>query len=355
MPQGSNRKEANEKCGELEKKIRQGTYTPVRALPSFSTVADNWLASKEPNIRHSTYEQYKGHLENHLKPYFRGAKINHLNFEYVEKFKNDSLKKGTTPPTLRKILINLGAILSYAVKMRYIDFNPSAEVEKPKGKSVHSEKEKMVILRPEEILALLDKAASQKDRVLFMAAALTGLREGELFGLQWGDIDWINYQIHVRRTYNHGRFYEPKSNTSRRRVDLAPELVSELKKWKLACPPSDKDLVFPTVAGTPENAPNMLYRRFFPALRRAGLPRIRFHNLRHTYASLLIAQGEHPKYIQSQLGHSSIQVTMDVYGHLMESVNREAASKLGNAVFGAHGSKMVAVNKKEANPIELTS
>lgn len=354
MPKGSTRNEANEKCGELEKKIRQGTYTPVKALPSFATVADNWLASKEPNIRLSTYEQYKGHLENHLKPYFDGAKINHLNFESVEKFKNDSLKKGTTPPTLRKILINLGAILTYAVKMRYIDYNPAREVERPKGNSAHSEKEKMVILKPEEIRALLDKAGSQKDRVLFMAAALTGLREGELFGLQWGDIDWINYQIHVRRTYNHGRFYEPKSITSRRKVDLAPELVSELKKWKLACPTSDQDLVFPTVAGTPENAPNLLYRRFFPALRRAGLPRIRFHNLRHTYASLLIAQGEHPKYIQSQLGHSSIQVTMDIYGHLMVSVNREAACKLGNAVFGADGSKMVAVNKKEVNPIELT-
>ena len=155
MPKGSTRKEANEKCGELEKKIRQGTYTPVKALPSFATVADSWLASKEPTIRHSTYEQYKGHLENHLKPYFHGAKINHLNFESVEKFKNDSHKKGTTPPTRRKILINLGAILTYAVKMRYIDYNPAREVEKPKGKSAHSEKDKLVILRPEEIRALL--------------------------------------------------------------------------------------------------------------------------------------------------------------------------------------------------------
>ena len=98
MPKGSTRKDANIKKGELEKKTRQGTYRPVKALPSFSTVADYWLASKEPNIRHSTYEQYKGHLENHLKPYFEGVKINHINFEAVEKFKNDSLKKGTTPP-----------------------------------------------------------------------------------------------------------------------------------------------------------------------------------------------------------------------------------------------------------------
>ena len=111
-------------------------------------------------------------------------------------------------------------------------------------------------------------------------------------------------------------------------------LVHELKKWKLTCPKGEPDLIFPTEEGTPENAANLLYRRFFPALRRAGLPRMRFHNLRHTYASLLIAQGEHPKYIQSQLGHSSINVTMDIYGHLMETVNHEAAGKLGKVVQG---------------------
>ena len=122
---------------------------------------------------------------------------------------------------------------------------------------------------------------------------------------------------------------EPKSKASRRKIDLAPELVHELKKWKLACPKGELDLIFPTEAETPENAPILLYRRLFPALRRAGLPRMRFHNVRHTYASLLIAQGEHPKYIQSQLGHSSINVTMDIYGHLMETINHEAAGKLG--------------------------
>ena len=126
---------------------------------------------------------------------------------------------------------------------------------------------------------------------------------------------------------------EPKSKASRRKIDLAPELIHELKKWRLACPKGELDLFFPTEEGTPENAANLLYRRFFPALRRAGLPWMRFHNLRHTYASLLIAQGEHPKYIQSQLGHSSINVTMDIYGHLLETMNQKAASCLGRTVL----------------------
>jgi integrase len=179
-----------------------------------------------------------------------------------------------------------------------------------------------------------------------MAAVLTGMREGELLGLQWGDIDWLNSQIHVRRTYNHGRFYEPKTKTSRRKIDLAPELVRELKRWRVACPPGDLDLVFPTENGTPEDATNMVRWRFLPALRRAKLPKIRFHNLRHTYASLLIAQGEYPKYIQSQLGHSSINVTMDIYGHLMDTVNRRAATQLGKLVLGNMNTESKEISQK---------
>lgn len=355
LSKGTTKKEAIETLGDIEKKIRQGSFIPNKALPLFTILADQWLASKEPNIRHSTYEQYRGHIDNHLKPFFKGLKIHQISFEAIEKFKAHSISKGVTVPTLRKILINLGAILTYAVRMRYIDFNPAREVEKPKGKSLHSDEEEMVILRPDEIRKLLSETTSKKDYVLFMTAAMTGMREGELFGLKWDDIDWFNSQIYVRRTFNHGRFYEPKSKTSRRKIDLPQDLIRELKVWKLACPIGELNLVFPSETGTPENAANMLYRRFFPALRRAGLPRIRFHNLRHTYASLMIAQGENPKYIQSQLGHSTINMTMDTYGHLMESVNRAAANKLGMTILGPekgffeiNGSKMVAENKKGA-------
>ena len=174
----------------------------------------------------------------------------------------------------------------------------------------------------------------QSSHMVTVTVVLTRMKERELIGLQWGHVDWMRSQLPIRRTFNHGKFMEPKSKASRRKIDLAPELVHELKKWKLACPKGELDLIFPAEEGTPENAANLLYTRFFPALRRAELPRMRFHNLRHTYASLLIAQGEHPKYTQSQLGHSSINVTMDIYGHLMETVNQKAASLLGKTLLG---------------------
>jgi len=127
--------------------------------------------------------------------------------------------------------------------------------------------------------------------------------------------------------------------------------MTELKKWKLACPSSKLDLIFPNETGKPIDHNNMVKRYFEPALNAAGLARIRFHDLRHTYASLLIEQGENIKYIQSQLGHSSPTVTWNVYAHLMKSTNQEAACRLENTVFEENGSKMVAKIKKGLLPI----
>lgn len=135
---------------------------------------------------------------------------------------------------------------------------------------------------------------------------------------------------------------------SKRRVDVDPSFLLEIKKWKLQQPKSDlNDLVFTNGEGQPLHRSTVRKQGLLPTLRRAGLPLIHFHHLRHTYASLLIDQGEHPKYIQTQMGHSSINVTMDIYGHLMEKVNARSANRLAVAVFGSEpeqsGSKLVAI------------
>lgn len=179
-----------------------------------------------------------------------------------------------------------------------------------------------------------------------MVAATTGLRQGEILGLKWTDIDWINGQVHVNRTYNHFSFYDPKSQTSKRKVDAPPQTLKQLKEWRLACVKNDLDLVFTNEVGKPLSALNMLNRKFIPTLEKAGLKKIRFHDLRHTYASIQIDLEANPKYIQSQMGHSSIRITLDTYGHLMKDVNQEAAAKLGNAIFEKDGSKMVAEKEK---------
>jgi len=346
LPEGATKTQAKKILRMIEDKVEKGIYVSSRKVPGFSEIADLWLKTKKPNIRHSTYEQYKGHLENHLKPFFGRTKITRVNFDFAEAFISDCYENEVSIPTLRKILVNLGAIMTYACRKRYIDHNPVRDVEKPKGRSAHEGDEEFNILKPRQIRCLIDKTPELKFQTLFMMAVTTGMRQGELFGLKWPDIDWFNNQVHVKRTFNHGRFYEPKTKTSRRKIDLAPQLATQLKRWKIACPPCNLDLVFPNEQGKPLSPINVVRRKFEPVLKKAELPRIRFHDLRHTYASIQVDLGEYPKYIQHQMGHSSIKITFDTYGHLMKNVNEEAANRLGEAIFGEDGSKMVAGNEK---------
>jgi len=285
------------------------------------------------------------HIKNHLNPHFGNIHINRINFDSVEKYMVKLRKEGKSEPLIRKILITLNQVMKYATRKRYIETNPVREVDKPKNKTGAGGK--IDFLTPYEIRALLDKTNGDKQRMIFLMAVMSGMRQGELLGLKWGDIDWINNQVCVRRTYNHGRFYEPKSEKSYRRIDLSPLVVSELKRWRLQCMPNELDLVFPNEAGKPMFGENLVKRSFKPALRRAGIREIRFHDLRHTYATLLVDQGEHPKYIQEQMGHSSINITMDVYGHLMKAVNTEATKKLEKAVFGENGDILETSREKE--------
>ncbi|MGH7782421.1 MAG: site-specific integrase [Candidatus Binatia bacterium] len=161
-------------------------------------------------------------------------------------------------------------------------------------------------LTPPQIRALLE-VLDDRYRTLFQTVILTGMRSEEFLALQWGDIDWNNGQIYVRRvltrTKQEGwKFYKPKTKSSKRRIDVDPSLLLELKKWKMKsakCEPDD--LVFTTASGQPIHRSGLYQLALLPAIRRSGVPRVGLHGLRHTYASLLIAQGEHPKYIQTQM------------------------------------------------------
>ena len=129
MPKGSKKRDANIKKGEIEKKIQQKIYTPPKSLPIFSSVAGDWLDSKL-GIRDNTKEGYKGHIVNHLAPFFGSLKINQITYTAVEKYTNKALSDGVTPATLRKILTTLSGIMSYAMKHRYIEHNPVRELER---------------------------------------------------------------------------------------------------------------------------------------------------------------------------------------------------------------------------------
>jgi integrase len=203
----------------------------------------------------------------------------------------------------------------HGLKWGYVKFNAAEQLHRPKA-----EKPEIELLSPDDIEKFL-ASTSGHYRVAFLTAVLTGVRAGELWGLQWNDIDFTAKQICIKRSFWRGNFQTPKSKKSVRKIDVPDSLISELKKWKLACPINQHDLVFPDRNGKPTPHDNAIRRHFIPALKKAKLPKVSFHSLRHTNASIRIQSGQNIKYIQSQLGHSSINITMDTYGHLFNDSN----------------------------------
>jgi len=341
LPKDARKKDANKALRDIEDKLEKGIYLSSKQTPTFKKVAEDWIASKKQNLRSTTWEVYEGHTKNHFSD-LGHIKINRITTARIEKFIFARQEQGMKLGTLRKILVTLNQIMTYAVRHKYIAHNPVRDAERPRGQGAIEDK-KITVLSVEDIQGFLKQVTDKKYQTLFMLAITSGARQGELLGLKWSDIDWTNSQIHIQRTYNKGRWFAPKTKSSQRRIDIGPSVVQALKEWKLACLPNDLNLVFPNEAGQPINYSNMVNRVYLPALKAAGIARIKFHALRHTTASLMIEQGENIKYIQSQLGHSSPTVTLNVYAHLMKPTNQEAACRLESTIFETNGSKMVAV------------
>jgi integrase len=320
----------------IEKEVERGTFMARQETPAFSEVAKNWIKKKELNLRSSTWAVYDGHINNHFTE-FTNVAINRIDTAQVEKWITARQQQGMNILTIRKILVTLGQIFSYAVRHKYIESNPLRDAERPRGMGVEMNTT-IKILAPDKIKKLIEAETDQKYRMIYLLAIMTGARQGELLGLKWSDIDWENKQIHIQRTFNNGAWYDTKTSTSNRMVDIGKATISELKKWKLACPKNKLNMVFPNEVGEPIDHHNLVKRHFKPALNAANevlekdnlpkIPQIRFHDLRHTYASLLIEQGENIKYIQTQLGHSSPTVTLNVYAHLMNQFNHDVACRL---------------------------
>jgi integrase len=195
-------------------------------------------------------------------------------------------------------------------------------------------------LDPEEIGRLLDNCLDDAYPVV-ATSVLTGMRRSEVFGLRLEDVDFEANKIRVRQTLYLRRgepvkFVSPKSEASVRDIDMSPKLKTILLEYKLRTANRDNPygLLFTNKNGGPVDPNNFVKRRFVPALKAAGLGHMRFHDLRHCYGSLKIEQDENLKYVQTQMGHSSIQVTLDIYSHLLKKSNPAAAEKTDALIFG---------------------
>jgi integrase len=347
---GTNKKGAEEELAKRLLEVGKSSYCPQSRTKKFDEIAEQWYQTQVlPNKRPKTAHYYKNLLDNHLLPFFRGIKLSRIDLSLIERYMAKRLEENNVcKATINKSVTSLGTILRYAVRHKLLDFNPISIVEKLRIRSEEVVDDKMFFTH-EEIHLLLQNQDT-KYGPLILIAVMTGMREGELLGLMWDDIDWNSVQVCIRRTLQLGKFYDPKTKASKRRVDVDADLLLELKKWRLRYPKGINNLVFPNEVGNPMDATNMIKRIWYSTLRRAGLPQYRFHLLRHTNVSLRIEAGQNIKYIQNQLGHSSIQVTLDIYGHLMKPVNHEEAKKLRVTLFSNEneesGNKMVTEEKK---------
>jgi len=287
---------------------------------------ENYLTVQQQlgRLKPSTLRSYQSNLDGHIAPFFGAMPLSQVTLASVQQFIKALLGKGLSPKTIGNVIVILKEMFKHAVQWGHLDANPVQYVERPRG-----EDKEMDVFAPDEIRRMLD-AQEEPLRTLLLTAVLTGMRQGELFALQWEDIDFARHQVHVRRSLWHGTLGTPKSRRSRRAIDMPPTLEQALQQLSTT---RRSDFVFCSERGTPLDADNFRHREFPAALRRAQLRRIRFHDLRHTYTSLLIAHGAHPKYIQAQLGHASIQTTLDRYGHLMPQLHQAEAQKLDQLVF----------------------
>jgi integrase len=331
---GSSRELAEQVRRQLEAKLALGDLgflSDSPEEPAFAPYAEKWLKTDALRCKPSTVDFYRDYQERYVIPRFGQKKITAITRDEIKDFMSDLTEKGLAKNTIRLAIATLRVVLSAAVEEGILASNPGLRL----GRFLESHKaahEAQAMTREEAQIFLEAAKEFYPDfHPLFLMALRAGLRKGELLAVRWGDIQFgasdndPNRYILVQRNYVHGRFTTPKSKKSRR-ADMSRELrgvLLELRDKRMleafmkGKTSIAEDLVFLSKAGTVLDQSNLTNYHFLPCLDRAGLRRFRFHDLRHTFGSLLIRDGASLAYVKDQMGHSSIQVTVDTYGHLI--------------------------------------
>jgi integrase len=351
--------------------IRAGIHTADSASKTIAEAGRLWLETGDKaGLERSTLAAYRQHLNLHIEPYLGNVKLSQLSApmvrEFEDKLARGDMPGGTSPQPrtrvmVRKVRVSLSSLLSDAQERGLVSRNVVRDLRRTRARGTERKAERrqkgklkvgVDIPTREEIKAIVE-AAKGRWRPILLTAIFTGLRASELRGLRWADVDLDKRELHVRqRADRYSAIGKPKSESGERSVPLTPIVANTLREWKLACPKSEAGLVFPSTGGLVEHHKNIVERGLVPTLIAAGVAieeevpdgkpakRARYtglHALRHFYASWCINRRvdgglELPaKVVQERLGHSSIMMTMDVYGHLFprgdDSAELEAAER----------------------------
>jgi len=334
--------DAQKRLHELLHSLEQGNFAKPRRITLGEWLTD-WLSGYvKTNCSPRTLDGYQSIVMRHLIPSLGMIPLSQLEPRHIQQYYASALSEGRadgrgglSSRSVLHIHRVLFQALNYAVRQGLLMRNIAEFVDPPRAR-----KQKMKTLTPGEVSVLLDVAKDTPYYPVIYTAVKTGLRQAELLGLRWRDIDLDLASLSVTQVlYKRSgvcQFKEPKSAHSRRRVNLPPSLAIFLRRYRakreaerllLGEPLSEDDLVFTNPNGPPVD-PGTLTHNFARIARRAGLAGTRFHDLRHTFASLMLLGGVHPKVVSEMLGHSSVAFTLDTYSHVVPGIQEAAAKRL---------------------------
>jgi integrase len=336
---GRSRDEVRRLLAEALAARESGTLTDARGI-TLGAFLDLWLAEvAKPSVRHWTFKGYEVHVRLHLKPALGRLPLDRLEPAHVQRLLNERLKSGLSPKSVRYIRGTLRTALNHAVRWGYISRNPAAAVDGPRVEPYEAQPFSVY-----EARKFLDAIKGDRLEALYSVALTMGLRQGEALGLRWQDVDLqlgtLRVAKQLQRINGEFQLVEPKTKRSRRILALPAVAVRHLRdhhdrqqgeralggaKW------NHLDLVFTTSGGEPIDG-TVVSHQFHRILDRAGLPQRRFHDLRHSCATLLEAQKVSPRVAMEILGHSQIAVTMNMYTKVVTALKRDAANRIDELV-----------------------
>lgn len=297
---------------ELRRLIAEERGVESQERLTLELLGARFVAHKEKmGLRRSTLNDYEGMLRVHLCPYFGGRSLDRITPIEIESYITVKLRERKSRKTIDHHLGLLSSLFRYAVKHGYARINPVDAAERPRQQKQDADIRYLTI---EELEAVLRSTPNDRngnlERVLYLTAAMTGMRRGELVALRWRDVDWASGVIRVRRSYGDGEFGPPKSRRSSRAIPMADRVAAELERhFERSLYQGEEDLVFchPDLGSVYD--PSKLRKRFADACRRAGVRPARFHDLRHTFGTRMAAAGAPLRAVQEWMGHSDYRTT----------------------------------------------
>ncbi len=339
---GQSQREVRDRLTVMKREVQLG-IPPITGNTTLARYLEQWLLeSAKPTVRESTFISYRTIVRNHLEPKLGKVQLANLTPEALERFLNERLATGLSPRRVQYFHAVLRRALNRAVRAGYVGRNVATLVDPPRVPHLE-----IAPFTPTQARILLEAARGDRLEALYSVALALGLRLGEALGLRWTDIDLdsgsMRVQVELQRIEGRDHLVELKTRRSHRTLavpsyvtDRLREHASRQRQERVLLGPAwhTSDLVFTSRTGLPLNGTNVT-RAFQRLLKRAGLPKRRFYDLRHSCATLLLVQGVPARVVMEILGHSQIGLTMNTYTHVIPELGRDAASQMQRFLAGS--------------------